>query len=74
MNSRERKIGFYIVTYDVCLKWEFPRSCLRRSVNFDVLYHVILVLYWFQIRILQSGIDGFSVSTQWTVVSVDIEK
>ena len=32
VNSRERKIVLFIVTYDVCLKWEFPRSCLRRSV------------------------------------------
>jgi hypothetical protein len=27
-----RPIVFFIVTYDVCLKWEFPRSCLCRSV------------------------------------------
>jgi hypothetical protein len=32
VNSRERKIFFFIVTYDVCFKWEFPRSCLRTSV------------------------------------------
>ena len=25
-----RPIGFFIVTYDVCLKWEFPWSCLGR--------------------------------------------
>jgi hypothetical protein len=35
-----RPIGFLIVTFDVCLKWEFPWSCMRRSVyssmlNFD---------------------------------------
>ena len=44
-----RPIGFFIVTYDVCLKWEFPQSYMYAQVgllvhalsilNFDVLQH-----------------------------------
>ena len=38
-------IVFFIVTYDVCLKWEFPRSCLRRSV-YCVHALSILTEFW----------------------------
>ena len=50
IHRRERKIVFFIVTYDVCLKWEFPRSCLRRSVYSSVHcpYWILTACIWKQ--------------------------
>jgi hypothetical protein len=50
-----RPIGFFIVTYDVCLKWEFPWSYMYAQVG--LLVHALSILNFDGLYFLDLGIS-----------------